>query len=458
MAEVLMDDAPRKARDLFEKGFAAMERGNLDYAIDMLTASLEIEPRLLRARMFLRAAEVRRFKEAKKGPIAHFMSSISGLPAVLSTQALIKTKPAQALKAAERLMRIDPLNLSFITLLGKAAVAADMREVAIQSLEIAKDHYPKNIPVMKWLAELYLANSQTHDARLLYEEIIHLRPNDPKIIKALKDATALDTMKKGGWNEAESYRDVMKDTKEAVLLEQEAKAVKSGRDLDDLIEETKVKLQREPDNINYMRSLADFYTRASRFDDALTLLKEAQEGAGRGDSQIDRSISTIQSHKYDHEIAQCEAAGDQAGAEKKRQEKADFLWQDAADRVKRYPNDLQFRYELGVLSFERNRLNEAIQEFQLSQRNPQRRTRSLYYLAMCFKLKHQYDIAMEQLEKAASELNIMDETKKDILYEMGQVAELMSQHDKAVQHYKEIYAVDILYKDVAQKIEKAYKK
>jgi len=55
MAVVALEDAPRKARELFDKGFAALERGNLGYSIDMLLAALEIEPRLIQARRFLRA-------------------------------------------------------------------------------------------------------------------------------------------------------------------------------------------------------------------------------------------------------------------------------------------------------------------------------------------------------------------------------------------------------------------
>jgi hypothetical protein len=68
MAEVSLDDAPRKAHDLFDKGFSALERGNLDYSMDMLMSALDIEPRLLQARKFLRAAAVRKFKEARGAP------------------------------------------------------------------------------------------------------------------------------------------------------------------------------------------------------------------------------------------------------------------------------------------------------------------------------------------------------------------------------------------------------
>ena len=126
--------------------------------------------------------------------------------------------------------------------------------------------------------------------------------------------------------------------------------------------------------------------------------------------------------------------------------------------VKRYPNDLQFRYELGYQYYLRQQYNEAIEEFQLAQRNPQRRTRALYYLALCFREKGQPDIAFEQLQKAASELTLMDETKKDVVYQMGVLAEQMGNKDQAVAFFKEIYAVDIKYRDISKRIEAAYKK
>lgn len=456
MAEILLDAAPRKARELYEKAMAAMERGNLDYAMDMFTSALEIEPRLLRARKFLRAAAVKKFKDAKGGAMTHAISSLTGLPQVLAVKAQLAKKPAEALKSAEKLIRKDPLNLTFVNLLAQAAAAAEMPEVAIQTLEIARDHYPKNVDILKDLGRLYIETNQTHEARTTYETLNELRPNDPMIIKALKDTAALDTMRKGGWSEASSYRDVMKDAKEAVILEQESKAVKSEKDISALIIEMQGKVEREPENVNYKRHLADLLARADRYEEALAVLTEAHEATGKTDPQIDRALSALRLRHFDFQIEGLQKAGDAAGAGQKTQEKDAFVLEDAADRVKRYPNDLQYRYDLGVILFERERLNEAIQEFQLAQRNPQRRIRSLYYLAMCFKQKNQLDIAMEQLQKAASELSLMDDTKKDILYEMGTVAEQMGRREEAAKHFKEIYSVDIGYRDVAAKIEKAY--
>ncbi len=456
MSEILLDAAPRKSRELYEKALAAMERDNLDYAMDMFTSALEIEPRLLRARKFLRAAAVKKFKDNKGGAVTHVISSLTGLPGILGVMSQIKKKPTQALKGAEKLIRKDPLNLTFVNLLAQAAAAAEMPEVAIQTLEIARDHYPKNTALLKTLGRLYIETNQTQEARATYETLNTLRPNDPMIIKALKDTAALDTMRKGGWAEAGSYRDVMKDSKEATILEQESKAVKSDKDIGELITEVQGKVEREPENMNYKRHLADLLSRADRYDEAIAVLTEAHESTGRTDPQIDRALSGLRSKYFEFQVAQLRKAGDTAGAEQKEKEKDTFLLEDATDRVKRYPNDLQYRYDLGLVLFEHDRLNEAIQEFQLSQRNPQRRIRSLYYLAMCFKQKKQLDIAMEQLQKAASELSLMDDTKKDILYEMGTVAEQMGRREEAAKHFKDIYSVDIGYRDVAEKIEKVY--
>lgn len=458
MAEVALEQAPRKARENFEKGMASYERGNFDYAMDMFLLALDACPGLLIARKFLRAAAIAKQKAQKMSSLTRALGTLSGSGTLLKIQSLIKSKPDRALREAEELLRKDPLNSMFINVASQAAVAAGFPEVAILNLEIAREHGARDAKTIEWLGELYTQVNRFHDARLMYEELVRLRPNDQQAIKKLKDATALDTMHRGGWTEAQSYRDVMKDKKEAALLEQQAKAVKTSRDVDDLIAETREKIEREPQNINYKRALAELLAKAERFDEGMDVLREAIQSTGGADPQLARLLSQIQLQKFDHEIAALEASGDKAGAEAKRKERADFVFKDAEERVQRYPNDLQFKYEFGVLLYERGMLNEAIQQFQRAQQHPQRRVKSLYYLALCFKQKQQYDIAAEQLEKAAADLPIMDETKKDILYELGTLYELLGQKDRALALFKEIYAEDIGYRDVAAKIESTYRK
>lgn len=193
------------------------------------------------------------------------------------------------------------------------------------------------------------------------------------------------------------------------------------------------------------------------FSEAITVLQDAQTVSGARDPQIDQTISTIRLQSFDEEILKLKAANMTVAAEAKQQDRDLFLFNDTQDRVARYPNDLQIKFEFGALLFQQDRINEAIQQFQSSQRNAQRRIESLYYIGMCFKAKQQYDMAIEQLQKAISELPVMDDTKKKIIYELGLLFDLVDRKAEAMEHFKQIYQLDIGYRDVAAKVEQGYK-
>jgi tetratricopeptide (TPR) repeat protein len=453
MAIVTLEEIDRPQKAMFEKGASALERSNYDYAIDIFLTLLESEPGLLQARQLLRAAEIKKFREKKGGELAHTISSITGIGTVMAAQGALKKDPLKALTKVEALLKKDPLNKQFLDLHAKAALAADMPEAAVHSISIAQENYPEDKGIMKRLANLYVEVGDTQKAKETFEKLMKMEPENQEYIKAYKDAAARDTMQTGGWEGAKDYRDLIKDKGEAQRLEQTAKAVKTTKDVSDLISETELKVKQDPDNINYKRALADLYAKADRHEEALQILDEAQAQTGGGDPQVDRSITSIKIAYFDRQIKELETAGDQAGAEAKRAEKSDFVFENTKDRTIRYPNDLQIKYEYGVLLFERGEINEAVQQFQLSQRNPQKRINSLYYLARCFKQKEQFDIAAEQLEKAASELHVMSDQKKEVIYELGETYEAMGDREKALKYFKEIYSVDISYKEVARKIE-----
>jgi tetratricopeptide (TPR) repeat protein len=441
----------------------AMERDNLPYAMDMFMAALDIEPRFLKARKFLRAAGMRKAQESKATPLTQALSTLSGLPGLLQGHLALKTgKPLRALHFAEQLMQKDAMNLVFIDLLCRAAEAASLPEAAIQALVAAREFYPTRAELIAHLGNLYTATDQMDAARECFEAVVDLRPHDAKAMKDYKDAMARDSMIKGGWTEAAkeggTYRSVIKDLKEAATLEQETKSVHDAAGLETLIQNAIVKIKQEPDNVNHRRTLANLYVEANRFEDAIRAIQESRRIPGIDDAQLDQTLSEVRRKQFDGEIEELRRNGDLRGAESKLAEKNDFLFKDVKQRVERYPNDLQVRFDYGMLLFEREQINEAIQQFQLAQRYPRNRLRALYYLGLCFRDKQQLDLAREQLEKAAAELTTMNELKKDIFSELGGILERMGNFQEAADlYYKAIYQVDIGYKDVAAKIEAAYK-
>ncbi|MEI8140889.1 MAG: tetratricopeptide repeat protein [bacterium] len=461
MAEVTLEQVPQKIKDLFNRGFVAMERGNLDYAIDMFTSCLALEPRLHKARKFLRAAEIKRFKSQGGGQLTHLISSVTGFSNLIKAQALLKSKPMEALQAAEKLLLKDPLNLSYIKLLDKAAMAAGEPEIAIQTLASTKEHYPHDAELLERLGRLYMETDQPRLARECFETLCELKPQDSAALKLLKDAMAIDSMSKDGWEKVGTkgtkFTDLIRDRKESDSLARESKAVVDKNDTVIMIEENKARIKREPGNMNYRRALANLYRDSKMFTEAVTTLQEAQNVSGGRDPQIDQTISAIQIQMMDEEIAKLTAAGMTAAAEEKQKDRELFMANDLQDRVSRYPNDLQLKYEFGVMLFDQNRINEAIQQFQASQRNAQRRIQSLFYIGRCFRAKQQYDMAIDQLQQAVAELPVMDDTKKAVVYELGSIYEITDRAAEAMECFKQIYQIEIGYLDVAAKVEQGYK-
>ncbi len=460
MAEVTVDRVPRQVRDMFNKGCMAFERGNYEYAIDLLMACVEAVPGFLQARKFLRAAEIKLFQEKKGSLFSRMTGGFSSMPTYMAAMAALKAGKAQnALTQAEKLLRNDPLNVKYIMLFADAAIAAGLPEAAVQTLEVARETYPDDADIIEHLGHLYTQLEQPKLARQTFERLCELRPHDPAAIKALKDATARESMSRDGWAKVAatggSYREILKDTEETQLLEQKAKAVLTDKDIDSLIKEVLGRLQTDPDNIAHYRELGRLYTQKKDFEAAVEILTRAVE-KNPGDPEIDAALANAKIAGMSARAEALRAEGKVQEAEALEMEREQFRFDNLNDRVRRYPHDLKLRYELGVMLFENDYLNEAIQQLQLAQRGLQQRVSALYYLGLCFKAKNQYDLAVEQLKKALSEVGTLDDRRKDILYELGQISETLGKREDAVSYYKQIYQMDIGYKDVAQKVEAAY--
>lgn len=126
--------------------------------------------------------------------------------------------------------------------------------------------------------------------------------------------------------------------------------------------------------------------------------------------------------------------------------------------VRRYPNDLDAHFELGVLYFKESRWDDSLKEFQFSASSPKLKVLSTHYMGRCLVSKKMFDLAIPRFKAALGGCLVMDGTKKEILYDLGMTYELMKKEDEAIDHYKQIYEVDIAFRDVSAKIDEHYKK
>ena len=96
--------------------------------------------------------------------------------------------------------------------------------------------------------------------------------------------------------------------------------------------------------------------------------------------------------------------------------------------------------------------------FSTAQRNAKVRLDAILYLGKAYRLKGFYDLAIEQLNSLKNEIQIMDERKKNTIYELGCCYEGMQNPELAIEEFKLVYSSDISYRDVADKINAFYER
>jgi tetratricopeptide (TPR) repeat protein len=254
-----------------------------------------------------------------------------------------------------------------------------------------------------------------------------------------------------------SYRDILANKEEAVSLEQERREVKSDDVAGRLIRDYEARVAQEPRNLKLLRSIAELYAQKREFGRALEYCERISKEGGN-EPAFERFKAEIIDRKFEHELAQLDPQAPDYPSRKDAitAERDAFRIAECKSRADRYPTDLQIRFELGELYFQAGRISEAIQEFQKAQAYPSRKVQSLGYLGQCFARRGMNDLAVRTLQNAIKEKPSLDDEKKELVYNLGSVLEKMGRKEEAIEQFKQIYEVDIGYRDVGTKVDAYY--
>jgi tetratricopeptide (TPR) repeat protein len=447
-----------RANDFYQKAVQAVERGNLDYAIEMFIQCLNIEPGYTKARRNLRATQMKKTESA--GGFKRMLVGTKLQPLLAKAKMAVQKNPTEAMNFAEQALSEDPKNGQALMTLAEAAEVAQLPETVVQTLETYTRLHPKDTKTLHWLARSYIATGQHDLARETYDRLLQIDPNDFEAQQGAKDATAKGAMSGGGW-EGESFREALKDKDESVALEQQSRVVRAEDMVANLIKEKLEALSKDPENPVIQRELGKLYAQKENFDEALRYLEAlfAKEGGTDpslereiGDTKIKRLESQVNAKKKQLETNPANAAALQNEITTLEADLGKLKLSEAERLVERYPNDLMYRFDLGVLHMKAGNVDKAIEQFQKSRGQPQRRVASLNYLGQCFQQMGLHDVAVDQYLEAINELPTMDGLKKELIYNLGCAYEAMGNQEKATEEFKKIFVVDIGYRDVKDKI------
>jgi tetratricopeptide (TPR) repeat protein len=457
-------DLSDQLRGYWLKAVAAIELRNFGYAIELLQNLLKQEPEFLTGRQMLRRAAVTRAKSEKK---SFFNISTSPL-ALMKAQREVKKDPRKTIELVEKILEAEPYSQQANMLLKDAAVAAQYPEIAVFAMETLLEHDPRDVKVLHELGRLYQRYEQSDKAVEAYGRITEIDPTDLEAVKLGKDASARASMKTGGWNEAESYRDLIKDKEVAVSLEQQNRMQLTGESLEQQITETFARHEAEPQNVDLAKRLGALHDQKDDLEGAVAWYQYAVDLTNKSDPGLVRKVADLQMRQLERKIRDDEAClAQQSGGDENiatrlseleaaKKQRAEILIDDARKRLDRNPTDLQLRYELGEHLTHAGQYRDALPELQRARQNPNARLKAMNLLGRCYGELGMLDLAAKQLEDAAREMLVMDAVKKEIVYNLGLVYEQMGDPEKYIDAMKKIYESDYGYRDVAARVESSY--
>src|SRR5574344_1421742 len=442
-------DLAQKAQNFTNRGRQALETGRYELAVDMLMEAVSAAPDVLETRKLLRAAQIANFRRNGKGG---FGAKLGYMLARQKIMGLVKKGAGvEAMAEAEKLLCQNPLDADNIEAAVKAAEAAGKADHAAITIEAAYECSNRDPALLERVATYYTMAKRYDKARDAYQKLSEMKPSDQRVLQLLKNSEAQATMN-AGWEQTAGqkggFQNLIANKEQARKLDQANKAVVTGDDADALIAEKLQQIEKEPKNMNFRRALARLYVQNKRFDEAIACLREAIEVSRSMDPALDRMLSQTQVQYFDQQIDLYRENGDEESAVALEAEKNQFVFDDLAARVERYPNDLHLRFDLGVQYYTYDYYDEALEHLQLAQKSPKDRLWALYYLAMCFLRKGQTDMAVMQLETARDSIPTMDELKKKIVYQLGLCAEQSGDLEKAYAYYKDVYSTDVTFADL----------
>lgn len=433
-----------------EKAADAVKRRNYKLATQICSQLLGLQPDNGEARKMLRTAL---FKKVEKKPASKAVAWVAGGIHVLTgSVAGLLGQHAAAAKAFERFLLLDPLNEGINLRLGDALERAGFLSSALAVYQAYAEAQPRCLVASRRAGGLFYEAGEVDDALRMYEQALKIDPRDQESLKARKNLAAEGALRSSGIAEAKSSRDLIKDAEAQRRLERADRIQLSADELDSELTEAEEAMAADPDNVDLLVRVADLRVMAKDLQGALDLYDRAVQVAPER-SDLAAKAGELRIRLQQDRVAEAKQRGDDAAAEAASGVLLELRLGEHRRRVAQHPTDFGLRYDLGQALFEAGELDEAIKELQQAIKDPRKKVEALWCLGRAFRAKGLGDLAMGQLQKALDASGGVGHHAKDIIYEMGSVAEELGHADDALAHFSRILEQDIGYRDVAQRVE-----
>lgn len=446
-------ELPADLLSLWVKAQQAVQTKNYKYGVSIIKTIIKRAPGFLEGRKVLRACEV------KSTPDAGRRSSLFGGMRITS-----RKNPEETIVVIEDELEKDPYSVTANETLYTAAEACGLHDLAAFALDTICQGQPNAKKHLHMLASHYVKYEQFAEAADTYRKVLAIDRTDPVAMRGEKDCSARASMRQGNWEGKGDFRTKMKNSGATAALESQDKMGLTGAELEARLAQLSEKYAADNANLQVVKDIASCYEQMEDYANAYSFYAYAYQLGGSTDVSINDKAMEMHEKAMQAELAYYEQvlAADPTNEEAKaalaarKKEIAEAVVADARARVEANPTDAQLQFKFGQALFDAEQYTEAIPALQRARTNPNLRIKAMLMLGKCYHAKKMVDMAIRQLEEANNELNVMDDTKKELHYMIGTLYDESGNKEKALENFKVIYEVDYGYKDVATRVESAY--
>lgn len=463
-------DQRRIAQDSFVKAREAIGNDQLDYAIALLLTACRLDPGNFLFRQTLRKCQKDKFGNNLRGSRFALFTTPRWKGRVKSAKRA--RDYLKVLEHAEQVLCRNPWDMGTQLDMAEAFDALGLMELAVFTLDQARQKYPKDATLNRALARLFEKRGDFQKAIVLWQLVKEKHPTDVEAAHKAKDLAASETIQKGHYVEAAA------GTKESPVLGRiEARAVERqdrvGREVEPLLK----RIKADPTEPALYVQLSGVYRRHDQADRARAVLQQGLGPTGNAFQLqlelMDLDLAPVRKNlelaearlrrikdknKQDDETTHDDEAEDDLTERDLIQLRAKLIKEINTReidffRVKadRFPNDLGHRIELGTRLLKADLVDEAINELQLARRDEKFKWKAAMLLGICFKKRNNWRLAQRNFEEALAAVPESDEAaRKELLYQLASGCAENGDLSRAVDLGHELANLDFGFKDIGK--------
>jgi tetratricopeptide (TPR) repeat protein len=476
---VVTAEQRRLAQESFARARDALNNQQLDYAIELLLTCCRIDPANVLYRQTLRKAQKDKYNHNLRGSRFAFLTTPcwkARIKAAKRARDYLKV-----LEYGEQVLCRNPWDLGTQLDMAEAFDALGLIDLAVFTLDQARQKYPKNATLNRALARLFEKRGDFQKAIILWQLVKEAHPTDVEAAHKAKDLAARDTIQRG------QYEQVLEGSRESPVVGHiEARAQEKqdrySREVDALLK----RIEADPTEPSLYLQLARLHRDHQNWERARAVLEQGLGPTGQAFA-LQLELLELDLAPLRHNLDLVEARLQQAGQKSspinaikaptgsrsdqlppgdltsseleqlRAQLQAEIqrreidLYRLKADR---FPEQAVYRLELGERLLQAGQAEAAIVELQQARRDERLRWKAAWLLGQAFQLRNNWRLAQRNYEEALQLLPSNEQNvRKEILYALAQGSAACGDLQRALDLGHELANLDYSYRGIGRLIE-----